>query len=116
MPVRWGVKSPRAALAIYGETAAGGQPVAVEYDGSYWHGSTANFDTDKRKTSALLKAGYLVVRVREGELPFLEMDHPNLLQLRFALPQGAATAPEDFDEVASHIGAWLREKAQAEPS
>lgn len=114
VPVRWGVKAPRAALDIYGEAAAGGQPVAVEYDGSYWHGSTANFDTDKRKTSALLQAGYLVVRVREGELPFHEMAHPNLLQLRFALPQDAATIPEDFGEVAGRIDTWLREKAQAE--
>lgn len=38
--------------------------VVVEYDGQYWHSRNGAFDRDTRKTAALLRLGYPVVRLR----------------------------------------------------
>lgn len=56
-----------------------GRNLIVEYDGAYWHADKAVKDI--AKTERLLKAGYLVVRVREANLPALELTDPNLLQI-----------------------------------
>ncbi|GEC74199.1 zinc-ribbon domain-containing protein [Microbacterium maritypicum] len=57
----------------------GGRPVAIEYDGSYWHRDKVALDTDK--TRDLLSAGYLVVRLREDPLPSLRIDDSRYLEL-----------------------------------
>jgi hypothetical protein len=47
--------------------------VVVEYDGEWWHGD--RLDRDRRKTEALTRAGYRVVRIREGDLePIADSD------------------------------------------
>jgi Zn-finger nucleic acid-binding protein len=51
----------------------------VEYDGLFWHKDKV--DSDIFKTVALLDAGYKVIRLRENQLPHLEITHPNLLQM-----------------------------------
>lgn len=56
-----------------------GRPVAVEYDGSYWHRDKVALDTDK--THDLLAAGYLVVRLREDPLPPLNVGDSRYLEL-----------------------------------
>ena len=47
--------------------------VAIEYDGSYWHGPKIQVDQGKdiEKTTNLIDAGYTVVRVREKPLKHL---------------------------------------------
>lgn len=53
-------------------------PVArtvVEYDGSYWH-KGARVERDRDKSTALLQAGWSVVRVREIPLPSLDIGDP----------------------------------------
>jgi hypothetical protein len=48
-----------------------GITVVVEYDGEYWHRDKAL--TDELKTVDLLVAGHRVVRVRENELPDVDV-------------------------------------------
>lgn len=56
-----------------------GRHIIVEYDGKYFHSTTE--EKDAEKTQLLLSHGYCVVRVRENELPHLDISHHNLLQL-----------------------------------
>ncbi len=44
---------------------------AIEYDGGYWH--EGKIDVDKRKTSELLEAGFIVIRIREANLQSLNI-------------------------------------------
>ena len=53
----------------------------IEHDGSYWHRNRQEMDTIKTQT--LLDAGFVVIRLRQDPLPFMPIDHPNLLQLSF---------------------------------
>lgn len=45
----------------------GTPPVAVEYDGAYWHKDA--FDKDQEKATDLMASGHLVIRIREQPLP-----------------------------------------------
>ncbi|MFE8940948.1 zinc-ribbon domain-containing protein [Streptomyces sp. NPDC007872] len=45
----------------------GTAPVAVEYDGAYWHKDTVR--KDQKKAADLTASGYIVIRVREQPLP-----------------------------------------------
>lgn len=62
---------------------AAGNHFIVEYDGSFWHNDKANYDVEK--TENLLENGYIVIRIRESSrlyhLDFLDLEHPNLLQI-----------------------------------
>lgn len=53
--------------------------IIIEYDGSYWHNKSIENDT--RKSLLILEAGYILVRIREDELPHLPITHPNLIQI-----------------------------------
>lgn len=56
----------------------------VEYDGSFFHCTEGAVVRDMSKTSLLLSAGFVVVRVREQNkvaLSPLPLRHPNLIQL-----------------------------------
>lgn len=75
--------------------------VVIEYDGAYWHQPEAKHLVDARKTADLLAAGYRVVRLREDGLPFLELDHQHLLQLRV---YSAAPDPINITHV---VQEWL---------
>lgn len=97
---------------ICGEYA--GAPVVIEWDSWWWHsglGTKEPYEVreerDLRKTLALLKAGYLVVRIREERndvsLPILEAEHENLFQLHYNyLRDGTA-----FDPMLRVVYAWL---------
>lgn len=75
-------------------------PVAIEYDGAYWHAEKTQLDCDK--TSDLLAAGYIVVRLREDALPFLDVPTDHCLQLRVY-----STGPRP-EEVMAAVHDWLR--------
>ncbi|MFE7065563.1 zinc-ribbon domain-containing protein [Microbacterium sp. NPDC057658] len=75
------------------------QPVAIEYDGSYWHRDKVALDTDK--TRDLLAAGYRVVRLREDPLPPLSIDDDGYLELT-----AFATSP-DTSTAMTEIARWL---------
>lgn len=55
--------------------------VVVEYDGLIHHRRPETTRRDLTKTELLLAAGYFVIRVRENELPDLDLTHPRLHQL-----------------------------------
>jgi rubredoxin len=78
-----------------------GRTVVVEYDGAYYHQPEANVLRDHSKTRDLLAAGHRVVRLRENDLVFLDIDHPDLLQLKVL-----ATAPRSAEVMVS-ISKWL---------
>lgn len=79
----------------------GGRRLVVEYDGAYWHREPAKVVTDVRKTADLLAAGYLVVRLREDDLPPLEISHAGYLEVRV---YSAAPQPQKAMEEISY---WL---------
>jgi hypothetical protein len=59
-----------------------GATVVIEYDGVYWHRTKAKILVDQRKSLDLLAAGYVVVRLREDDLPALEIEHPRYREIR----------------------------------
>lgn len=78
-----------------------GAKVAIEYDGAYWHGPEAKQLVDRSKSLDLLTAGYLVVRLREDELPALDITNANYREIRVH-----STAPRPAMIIAE-VAAWL---------
>jgi len=76
-----------------------GYPVIVEFDGAYWHKDRIAQDTEK--TQILLDSGFSVVRVREGDLPFIGITHPDLHQLNFKW--NLRSKGQDVSEIASFV-------------
>lgn len=64
--------------------------LVIEYDGEYWHARKQ--ETDTRKTRELIAMGYRVARVRENDLPHLELESSRLRQVSF---RPAVARPED---------------------
>lgn len=97
---------------ILAETVSG-QKIAIEYDGSYYHvdskfpGATSR---DIAKTEALLKAGYLVVRIRENKLAHLNLQHPNLFQVTHAYKPEAIRESANIDKTTDEIVNWFSQK------
>ncbi|MBL1074777.1 zinc-ribbon domain-containing protein [Nocardia sp. 2] len=104
LPVRWGAFSrSRVDIRVH----ANGINALIEYDGAYWHRN--KIDKDTEKTLALLRAGYHIVRVREGDLPDLVLDSPRLLQIR-------RQASNTLAEIAASIAVWIESQTQIPPS
>jgi rubrerythrin len=80
-----------------------GCTVVIEYDGSYWHSPPSKQFVDERKTLDLLTAGYVVVRLREDDLPTLGIENPRYTELRVysSAPQPLVTMQQ--------IKEWLAE-------
>ncbi|MHA7210074.1 zinc-ribbon domain-containing protein [Arthrobacter sp. MDT1-65] len=78
----------------------GERTIAVEYDGAYWHSPKAKMEVDRRKSLDLLAAGYSVVRLREDNLPSLDIHSPDYLEL-----QVYSVAPRPAETI-SRIAAW----------
>lgn len=86
-----------------------GHNVILEYDGSYFHFDRVDIDTSK--SEILLDSGFLLVRIREQsrfELPHLDIQHPNLLQL--SVPY--SKTDEHLIEAVEKIKTWLDSKQQ----
>lgn len=75
--------------------------LVVEYDGSYWHRNKN--DTDTRKTRDLISMGYRVARIRENDLPHLDLTSSRLRQTSF---RPAVERPAD---VLHALHAWATE-------
>lgn len=62
----------------------GDKTIFVEYDGYFWHESETLQDRDKRKNKLILDSSddHVVIRIRDKRLPFLDMKHPNLYQVK----------------------------------
>jgi hypothetical protein len=113
LPTSWG-KRKTSSVDIAGTHH--GRKIVVEYDGSYYHGSAwdkpgkrTRKSSDMEKTEALLADGYLVVRIRENDLPHLPIVNENLHQLSFIIP-GTITDEQRAELVkpaVEEIMAWL---------
>ena len=70
--------------------------VVIEYDGAYWHMPPAKVLVDTSKSEDLLAAGYVVVRLREDDLPPLPVTHQHYGEIRVysAAPRPAAVIDE----------------------
>jgi len=79
-----------------------GYTLVIEYDGAYWHAAPAKVLVDHCKTQDLLAAGFVVVRLREDNLPSLAIDHPRYRELRVysAAPRPHVVMEEVHDWVA----------------
>jgi len=82
-------------------------PLALEYDGAFWHQSEAKRAVDIGKTHDLLDAGYLVARLREHPLPPLGIDHQ-----RYSEFVVYPTAP-DPEAVMRQVSNWRETIAEA---
>lgn len=69
----------------------------IEYDGEYWH--RAKHDTDLRKTRDLIQAGYRVARIRENDLPHLQIEGSRVRQVSFR---------PDFGRVDAEVQSLIR--------
>lgn len=76
-----------------------GRNAAIEYDGAHWHGKKT--ETDKRKSEELLAAGYVVCRLREDDLPELDICDAHYYELRVN-----SLAPRP-DHTINIIKSWL---------
>lgn len=85
---------------------ASGVKLAIEYDGSYWHSPEAKNLIDLAKSRDLMAAGYLVVRLRENDLPTLGIIDPRYLEL-----QVYSVAPRPKSTMAE-ISQWVTSRAQ----
>ena len=102
LPVTWGTRAT-SEVDVY----SAARQLVIEYDGDYWHRS--KFDKDAAKTSALLAAGFRVVRIRSDGLLHLDLSHPNLLQLDYRHRDGRndARVLASLEPVMAEILDWL---------
>ena len=108
--IQWGDRSGPMKVDALLELVETGDMIAFEYDGEYWHSSADNFARDQRKTQALLNYGNIVVRLREGSLGHLDMEHPRLLQVTAPTPNGDA---QRIEPAVKEIIGWLRKTRYA---
>lgn len=83
IPVRWKTNS-----SMIVDMISMTSNVIIEYDGWYYHSGERSGKSleehlghDAQKTLPLLEAGYIVVRIREGRLPHLDINHEHLFQI-----------------------------------
>lgn len=78
----------------------------MEYDGAFFHKEMIDRDTEK--TKALLNKDYRVIRIREQtvgiKLPFLDLQHPNLLQLPYTYNKNYVGLDEVITEILLFVG------------
>ncbi|WP_459793246.1 hypothetical protein [Arthrobacter sp. AD-310] len=79
-----------------------GTKIAIEYDGAYWHRPEAKILTDRYKSLDLLAAGYLVVRLREDDLPSLNVIDPRYMEMRVY-----SVAPQ-AEKIIAEVDQWRR--------
>ena len=59
------------------------QKIIVEYDGSRWHSFSKNINRDILNTKLFLDQGYCVIRIREDDLPYVNIKDKMLIQSNF---------------------------------
>lgn len=85
-----------------------GTKVAIEYDGAYWHGPEPKQLVDRSKSLDLLAAGYLLVRLREDDLPQLSINSDDYLEIRVY-----SRAPRS-DAIMAAAAAWVEARQMEE--
>jgi hypothetical protein len=106
IPLTWR-NSKSATLDVSGKWRQ--SPVAVEYDGEHFHRKSQLRDV--AKTRALLDAGWTVIRIREGSLGPLLMNHERLLQLTHIWRPGSdADMANSLVPLQSTVHTWLESR------
>ncbi len=57
--------------------------IAIEYDGSYYHNDEKALNKDYIKTDKLIKDGWIMLRIRETPLEFLDYTDSNFIQFDY---------------------------------
>ena len=79
-----------------------GTKIVIEYHGAHWHRPEAKILTDQYNSLDLLAAGYVVIRLREDDLPSLNIKDPRYVEL-----QVYSTAPQP-EKVITTAVQWQR--------
>lgn len=79
------------------------RPIIFELDGEYFHKDKVELDTYKTRQWLEKLPNILVVRVRTGDLEFLDIDHENLLQINLAKTD-EASLQEVINEIIRKLG------------
>lgn len=82
----------------------------VEYDGSYWHREKTDLDTEKSRALLSLGDNILHARIRENDLPNLDLAHDRFNQFRHAYH---ATESDSIECTVKEIERWSLEKIGA---
>lgn len=88
-----------------------GNKIAIEYDGIFYHSAKQKQENDLEKTKALLKAGYIVVRIRENELKHVPIMSPNLLQLNHVYLENGRSK-ENVPVTLEKVKFWLENRVK----
>ena len=79
----------------------------LEYDGSYWHQEREEQDTEKSRAFLSLGDNILHARIRENELPNLDLAHDRFAQFRHDYH---ATESDSIELTVKAIEKWFLEK------
>lgn len=79
----------------------------VEYDGSYWHREKTELDTEKSRALLSLGDNILHARIRENDLPDLNLAHDRFYQFRHDYH---ATESDSIEHTVKEIERWFLEK------
>lgn len=84
-----------------------GYYLLVEYDGNYWHRAKAELDTEKSRALLSIGDNILHARIREDELPDLDLVHDRFNQFRHAYH---ASESSSIEGTVRKIESWFLEK------
>ena len=79
----------------------------VEYDGSYWHRGKTELDTEKSRLLLSLGDNILHVRIREDDLPELDLVHDRFAQFRHDYHRSESAS---IETTVKEIERWFLEK------
>jgi hypothetical protein len=100
------VTSNRKSMSVDISGTLAGRKIAIEYDGRWYHEHREA--QDREKTEALLRDGWITVRIREGVLTDLDMADDDLLQIGYLYRAGDEARTDGFTEpVAAEIIRWI---------
>lgn len=84
-----------------------GHYLLVEYDGNYWHRDKTESDTEKSRLLLSLGDNILHVRIRENDLPELDLVHDRFAQFRHSYH---ASESGSIERTVKNIEQWFLEK------
>ena len=79
----------------------------VEYDGNYWHREKAELDTEKSRALLSLGDNILHARIRENDLPDLDLVHDRFAQFRHSYH---ASESASIEATVKDIEKWFLER------
>lgn len=84
-----------------------GHYLLLEYDGNYWHRGKVGLDIEKSRAVLSLGDNILHARIRENDLPELDLVHDRFAQFRHAYH---ASESDSIERTVKEIDHWFREK------